>query len=201
MAKIKRALISVSDKTGIVEFARELSKMGVEIISSGGTAKALEKEGIKTIEVGKITGFPPILDGRVKTLHFPFYAGILADRSKKDHMETLKKYKVDPIDMVVVNLYPFEQVISRPDAPFEEAIENIDIGGPCMIRAAAKNFEHVAVIVNPLWYKDILVEMERENGELSRETKARLAREVFAMTSKYDTTILKYLSKNIGGNE
>ena len=199
MSKIKRVLISVTDKTGIAEFAKGLSAMGVEIISSGGTAKALEEAGIKTIEVGEVTGFPPILDGRVKTLHFPFYAGILADRNKKEHMETLKKYKVKPIDMVVVNLYAFEKTVAKPDVKFGEAIEKIDIGGPCMIRAAAKNSEYVAVVVNPSRYSDILAEMKKSNGELSRETKVRLAKEVFELTSKYDTAIFEYLSKQAGG--
>ncbi|MCI7477978.1 MAG: IMP cyclohydrolase, partial [Selenomonadales bacterium] len=153
--KIKRALISVSDKTGIVDFARKLHDAGVEIVSTGGTMKALKEAGIPVIYVSDVTGFPEIMDGRVKTLNPYIHGGILAVRDNPDHVQAMKQHKITPIDMVVVNLYPFKETISKPDVTLSEAIENIDIGGPAMIRAAAKNFKFVTVVTNPERYNDI----------------------------------------------
>ncbi|MDP3014115.1 MAG: bifunctional phosphoribosylaminoimidazolecarboxamide formyltransferase/IMP cyclohydrolase, partial [Candidatus Subteraquimicrobiales bacterium] len=158
--KIKRALISVSDKRGVVDFAKKLSKFGVEILSTGGTAKTLKEAGLSVTEVSEITKFPEMLDGRVKTLHPAIHGALLALRSKKEHMETLKKHNIEPIDMVVVNLYPFAETISKPNVSLSEAIEQIDIGGPSMIRSAAKNFESVAVVVSPERYEEVLAEMK-----------------------------------------
>ncbi len=191
---IKRALISVSDKRGVVEFAKELSGMGVEILSTGGTAKALRNAGINVIDVSDYTGFPEMLEGRLKTLHPKIHGGLLARRNKPDDMEALEKHGIKPIDMVVVNLYPFEETISKEGVTFEEAIENIDIGGPTMLRAASKNFEDVAVIVDPDDYKTIIDEIKASGGKLSRQTKLNLARKVFAHTARYDTLIANYLS-------
>ena len=184
MAKIERALISVSDKTGIVDFAKGLGKFGIEILSTGGTAKLLKERGLEIKLVSDYTGFPEMLDGRVKTLHPKIHGGLLACRDSKEHMEQLKKHGISPIDMVVVNLYPFEDTISKPDVKLEEAIENIDIGGPTMLRSAAKNYESVAVIVNPARYPEILKELEEKGGELSLETKEKLRTEVFSHTAR-----------------
>jgi len=159
MIKIKRAIISVSDKTGLLDFARGLINHGVEILSTGGTAKVLKSSGISVREVSDYTGFPEILDGRVKTLHPLIYGGLLALRDHPEHMEQLKKHKIEPIDMVVVNLYPFDRVIQKKNVALEEALENIDIGGPAMLRAAAKNYKNVAVVCNPNRYSDILKEL------------------------------------------
>ena len=156
MVKIKRAIISVSDKKGIETFASELQKMGVEIISTGGTAKLLKNSGVEVKEVSEVTNFPEIMEGRVKTLHPAIEAGILADKNKDSHLNEIKNLGIEPIDMVVVNLYPFKETISREDVTLEEAIENIDIGGPTMIRAAAKNYNSVAVIVSPDMYDEII---------------------------------------------
>ncbi len=161
MAKIKRALISVSDKTGIAEFARGLHKLEVEIISTGGTAKLLQESKIPVVEVSEYTGFPEMLNGRVKTLHPKIHAGLLALRNNADHIKQLKKEKIGFIDMVVVNLYPFEKTIAKPGVKLEEAIENIDIGGPTMLRSAAKNYQSVAVVCNPQRYESILEEMKK----------------------------------------
>lgn len=189
---IKRALISVSDKTGIVELARELNGMGVEILSTGGTMKALRDAGVAVTSVSDVTGFPECLDGRVKTLHPAIHAGLLAMRSKPEHMRQLKELGIEPIDMVIINLYPFRQTISKPDVRFEDAIENIDIGGPTMIRAAAKNWQDVAVVVDPADYAPVMDEL-RANGEVSRATKLRLCYKVFAHTAQYDSLISNYL--------
>jgi phosphoribosylaminoimidazolecarboxamide formyltransferase/IMP cyclohydrolase len=156
---IKRALISVSDKRGIVDFAKELSQMEVEILSTGGTAKALRDAGIAVVEVSDYTGFPEMLEGRLKTLHPKIHGGLLARRSNAKDMEDIQKHNITPIDMVVVNLYPFEETISKPNVTFEDAIENIDIGGPTMLRAASKNFQDVAVVVDPDDYSKIIDEM------------------------------------------
>jgi len=198
MSKIRRALISVSDKRGIVEFASSLSGMGVEIISTGGTRKTLVEAGLPAIEVSEYTGFPEMLEGRLKTLHPKVHGGLLAKRDNPQHMEALKKHGIEPIDMVVVNLYPFETVTAKPGVSFDEAIENIDIGGPTMLRSAAKNFKDVAVIVDPDDYNSIIEEMKSRNGELSYETKLKLAKKVFAHTARYDAIISKYLSKVTG---
>ena len=169
---IKRALISVSDKTGIVEFASALASKGVEIISTGGTANALSAAGLKVINISDITGFPECLDGRVKTLHPKVHAGLLAIRSNEEHMKQIKELGVDTIDMVIINLYPFKQTILKGNVELEEAIENIDIGGPTMLRAAAKNYQDVAVIVDPVDYENVLNEMN-ESGDVSVKTKFR----------------------------
>jgi phosphoribosylaminoimidazolecarboxamide formyltransferase/IMP cyclohydrolase len=191
---IKRALISVSDKTGIVDFARELSAMGVEILSTGGTAKTLRDAGVPVIEVSDYTGFPEMLDGRLKTLHPKIHGGLLSRRSNPKDMEDIKKHGISTIDLVVVNLYPFEKTISKPDVTFEEAIENIDIGGPAMLRASSKNFADVAVVVDPADYSVVLQEMKKSGGEISRDTKLNFANKVFAHTARYDTLIANYLT-------
>ncbi len=192
----KRALISVSDKTGVVEFAKNLVKNGFEIISTGGTAKALADEGVNVIGISEITGFPECLDGRVKTLHPAVHAGVLAMRDNKEHMEQLQELGINTIDIVAINLYPFKATIAKPNVEFEDAIENIDIGGPTMIRAAAKNWQDVAVIVNPEDYEIVIAEII--SGEIRKETKARLARAVFSHTSAYDTMISNWLAKKAG---
>lgn len=194
---IKRALISVSDKTGIIEFASALAAKGVEIISTGGTEKALSAAGLKVINISDVTGFPECLDGRVKTLHPKVHAGILAMRSNEEHMNQIKDLGVETIDLVVINLYPFKQTILKGDVELEEAIENIDIGGPTMIRAAAKNYQDVAVVVDPADYEKVLTEMN-ETGDVSAKTKFRLAYKVFEHTSHYDTLIAKYLRDTLG---
>jgi len=193
----KRAIISLSDKTGVVEFAAELEKLGYEIISTGGTAKVLRESGVSVIGVSDITGFPECLDGRVKTLHPMIHAGVLAMRSNPEHMKQIEELGVAPIDIVAINLYPFKQTILREGTTREEAIENIDIGGPTMIRAAAKNWQDVAVIVDPSDYS-VVIDQLKANGEVSRETKLKLAYKVFEHTSSYDTLIAGYLKKETG---
>lgn len=189
---IKRAIISVSDKTGIVDFAKKLYEKGVEIISTGGTAKALSDAGIKVIPISDVTGFPECLDGRVKTLHPNIFAGLLAMRDRQEHMETLKELNIDTIDMVVVNLYPFKKTIDKDGVLLEEAIENIDIGGPSMLRAAAKNYKDVAVITDPMDYDMVLTEIE-EYGIVTDKTRFKLAAKVFNHTAHYDALIANYL--------
>ncbi|MDI6802041.1 MAG: bifunctional phosphoribosylaminoimidazolecarboxamide formyltransferase/IMP cyclohydrolase [Thermodesulfovibrionales bacterium] len=191
---IKRALISVSDKRGVVDFAKELASMGVEMLSTGGTAKALREAGVSVVEVSDYTGFPEMLDGRLKTLHPKIHGGLLARRSHAKDMEDIRKHDIKLIDMVVVNLYPFEETVSKPNVTFEDAIENIDIGGPTMLRAASKNFQNVAVVVDPDDYSKIIEEIKSSKGELSKETKLNLAKKVFAHTSRYDTLIADYLT-------
>ncbi|MFZ4621407.1 MAG: bifunctional phosphoribosylaminoimidazolecarboxamide formyltransferase/IMP cyclohydrolase, partial [Bacteroidota bacterium] len=193
MLKIKRALISVSDKQGIVEFAAALNAAGVEIISTGGTHSLLISNNIPAKQISEITGFPEILDGRVKTLHPVVHAGLLAVLDNPEHQEQLKKHNITPIDLVVVNLYPFEATIAKPDVHLEEAIENIDIGGPTMLRSAAKNYRFTAVIVNHNRYGSFLSEMKEQNG-ISEETCFSLAKEVFEHTAHYDSMISAYLS-------
>ena len=187
-----KALISVSDKTGIVDFAKELESMGVEIISTGGTYKKLIEEGVKAIEISELTGFPECLNGRVKTLHPKVHAGILAMRSKEEHMKQLKELGVDTIDFVVVNLYPFKQTILKDNVTREEAVENIDIGGPTMLRSAAKNYQDVTVITDPADYEKVLTEL-KENKEVSIDTKFYLMNKVFEHTASYDAMICNYL--------
>ncbi len=189
----KQALISVSDKTGVVEFARSLSELGYHILSTGGTAKLLAQEGVQCQEVADYTGFPEMLDGRVKTLDPHIHGGILARRCVPEHMKAIADHGIDPIDIVCVNLYPFEQTIAKPDCTFELAIENIDIGGPTMIRAAAKNHESVAVIVDPTDYNKVVSEI-KANGEVKAETRLALAKKVFAHTARYDAAITNYLT-------
>jgi len=194
---IKRALISVSDKTGIVELAAELLKHGVEIVSTGGTQKALAEAGIKVTNISEVTGFPECLDGRVKTLHPKVHGGILAIRGNEEHMRQIKELGIEPIDMIIINLYPFAQTILKGNVKLEEAIENIDIGGPAMIRAAAKNYQDVVVLVDPSDYEKVLHEM-KANGEVSIKTRFKLAYKVFEHTSHYDTLIAKYFRDRLG---
>lgn len=195
MKKIERALLSVYDKTGIVEFARGLHQLGIEIISTGGTARLLRDEGIPIVKISDYTHFPEMLDGRVKTLHPKVHAGLLAVRNNIEHRKQMKKMGFDYIDLVAVNLYPFEQTISKKDVTLEEAIDNIDIGGPTMLRSAAKNFKDAAVIVNPSKYEIVLEELRENKQILSEELKMRLAVEVFQTTSRYDALISSYLKK------
>ncbi|MCD4779877.1 MAG: bifunctional phosphoribosylaminoimidazolecarboxamide formyltransferase/IMP cyclohydrolase [Candidatus Omnitrophica bacterium] len=195
MIKVKRALISVSDKGGLVPFAQGLARLGIEIISTGGTSRILQEAGIEVKEVSDFTGFPEMLDGRVKTLHPKIHAGLLAIRSNEEHMQQLKKHRMKLIDMVVVNLYPFESVIQKKRVAFEAAIENIDIGGPTMLRAAAKNFNSVAVVCNPGRYDDILTELENKSGLLSDTVLFSLAVETFKHTASYDNVIAEYLGQ------
>ncbi len=196
MRRIERALISVSDKTGIVEFARGLQQMDIELISTGGTASTLKEAGLTVRSVSDLTHFPEMLDGRVKTLHPAIHGGILANRQIPAHMETLKQHSIQPIDLVCVNLYPFVQTINRRDAAPAEIIENIDIGGPAMIRSAAKNHDGVAVVVSPQDYEAILEEMKRLGGGLSEETRRRLAGAAYAHTAVYDTAIARWFAKD-----
>lgn len=189
MNKIQRVLLSVTDKTGLVEFARQLSGFGAELVSTGGTARLLRERGIPVREVSELTAFPEMLDGRVKTLHPKIAGGILAMRDKPEHMNSLAQHAISPIDMVVVNLYRFEDVAAKSGASLEELIENIDIGGPTMIRAAAKNYQDVAVVVSPADYGSIVEEMNASGGGLSRETKWRLAKKAFRTTAAYDSAI------------
>jgi phosphoribosylaminoimidazolecarboxamide formyltransferase/IMP cyclohydrolase len=192
---MKRALISVSNKTGIVEFARGLEQLGYEIISTGGTYKVLKEAGCNVLKVSDITGFPEILDGRVKTLHPKVHGGILARRTP-EHMKQLADNQIDPIDIVVVNLYPFRETISKPDVSLAEAIENIDIGGPTMVRAAAKNYQDVIIIVKPEFYHPILEQLK--TGKVTQEMKFRLAMEAFSHTAAYDAMISAYLARRMG---
>lgn len=192
-APIKRAIISVTDKGGIVEFARKLSGFGIQILSTGGTARTLKDAGISVTDVSQYTGFPEMMDGRVKTLHPKVHGGLLGRRDMPEHMRQMAEHGIEPIDMVVINLYQFDRAVARPDCTFEEAIENIDIGGPSMIRSASKNFESVAVVTDPFDYHAIIKEMEESGGALSRDTKFRLARKAFSATARYDTMISHYL--------
>ena len=200
MPTIRRALLSVSDKRGLVEFARALRSMHVELISTGGTYTTLHSHGIDVTPVSEVTGFPEILDGRVKTLHPNVHGGLLAVADNPDHMRQLKHHEIEPIDMVVVNLYPFEQTVARENVTLEEAIEKIDIGGPAMLRSAAKNYRHKAVVVNPDRYNAVIGELRMNGGAISEETCFALAREVFRHTSAYDAAIARYLSCVAGGD-
>lgn len=197
MIKVKRALISVSDKSGIVEFARELNKLGVEILSTGGTAKLLRESNISVKDVSEYTGFPEMLDGRVKTLHPKIHGGLLALRDNPDHMKQIKKHGIELIDIVVINLYPFEKTTQKKNVALAEAIENIDIGGPSMLRSAAKNYRSVAVICNPQKYKEVIKELKSNNGMLSDTILRNLAVEVFERTSHYDSVIFNFLNSRL----
>jgi len=191
--RIERALISVTDKTGIVEFAKELENLGIEIISTGGTARVLREGGVKVIDVSEVTGFPEILEGRVKTLHPKVHGGILFKRDNETHVETVKKLGIKSIDLIVVNLYAFEKVVEK-EADLDTAIENIDIGGPTLIRAGAKNFKYVTVVVDPQDYSKVLEEIKKY-GNTTLKTRLELAKKVFKLTSSYDQMIYNYLSK------
>jgi len=192
MNKIRQAVISVSDKTGLVEFAQALAGLGIRILSTGGTARLLEKSGVAVTEVSTHTGFPEMLDGRVKTLHPRIHGGILARRDSREHMAAIRSADIEPIDLIVVNLYPFQATVADPDCRLEDAVENIDIGGPAMIRAAAKNYASVAVVVDPSDYAMVL-EQVLANGEVSQATRFALAKKVFAHTAAYDGAIANYL--------
>ena len=194
-----RALISVSDKTGIVEFAQKLAGMGWEILSTGGTAKALREAGVDVIGVSDVTGFPECLDGRVKTLHPKIHGGILNIRDNEDHQRQIKELGITPIDLLVINLYPFKNTILKEGVAFEDCIENIDIGGPTMLRSAAKNFNDVTVVVDPEDYGVVLNELEKD-GATSYDTRYRLALKVFETTAAYDTMISDFLRKRVGGD-
>jgi len=193
------ALLSVSDKTGIVEFAQALHAQGVKLLSTGGTAKLLADKGLPVTEVSEVTGFPEMLDGRVKTLHPRVHGGLLARRDLPEHMAALKEHGINTIDLLVVNLYPFAQATAKLDCTLENAIENIDIGGPTMLRAAAKNWQDVAVIIDPVDYEQVLSEMKGEG--LTRGTKFMLAKKVFAHTAAYDGMITNYLTSLEAGSE
>ena len=193
--KIKRALVSVSDKTGAVQLGRTLHAMGVQILSTGGTARSLQEAGIPVIEVSRYTGFPEMMDGRIKTLHPKIHGALLGKRDNAEHMQQMKTHGIEPIDLVVVNLYPFEKTVAKPDCTLEEAIENIDIGGPTMLRSSAKNYHDVAVVTDPQDYGEIIEEMKKSGGMLSLETRFRLAKKVFKLTSHYDKAITEYLEK------
>nr|MBP7898716.1 bifunctional phosphoribosylaminoimidazolecarboxamide formyltransferase/IMP cyclohydrolase [Candidatus Gracilibacteria bacterium] len=201
-----RALISVSDKTGIVEFAKKLASKGVEILSTGGTAKALREAGLNVTDVSDVTGFPEMLDGRVKTLHPKVHGGLLAVRDNPEHMRVLGEHGIGLIDMVVVNLYPFEETVAREGVSEDEAIENIDIGGPSMIRSAAKNFKSVAVVVDPRDYDEVWSEISGGAGDqwgcgTSLDMRKKLARKAFTKTFQYDEVIDHYFRKQLGEPE
>ncbi|HWR41209.1 MAG TPA: bifunctional phosphoribosylaminoimidazolecarboxamide formyltransferase/IMP cyclohydrolase [Patescibacteria group bacterium] len=197
---IRRALISVSDKTGLVEFARSLSEQGIEIVSTGGTMKTLKDAGIPVIYVSEVTGFPEIMDGRVKTLNPYIHGGILAARDQAAHVEAMEKHGIKGIDLVVVNLYPFRQTVAKPDVTLADAVENIDIGGPAMIRAAAKNFRFVTVVVNPARYQTVLEELKGQ-GQVSDRTRMLLAKEAYTHTAEYDACISRYLAGQLDEGE
>ncbi len=195
MSRIQRAILSVTDKTGLVEFARRLSMLGVELISTGGTAKLIRESGITVRDIADLTGFPEMLDGRVKTLHPKVHGGILHVRSNEKHRAAVAEHGIEPIDMVVVNLYAFEKTATKPGVKFEDIIENIDIGGPSMLRSAAKNFQDVAIVTSPSDYDAVVQEMESSGGELSLKTKWHLAQKAFATTSAYDSAIASTLER------
>jgi phosphoribosylaminoimidazolecarboxamide formyltransferase/IMP cyclohydrolase len=196
--KVRRAIVSVHDKTGVADLGRRLAALGVEILSTGGTASLLRGEGVPVRDVADVTGFPEMMDGRVKTLHPKIHGGILARRDLPAHLEALDRHGIPPIDLVVVALYPFEATIARAGVTRAEAIEQIDVGGPTMIRAAAKNHDAVAVVTDPSQYAEVLTELEASGGVLSRETCARLAGDAFRRTSSYDAAITRYLAAESG---
>jgi phosphoribosylaminoimidazolecarboxamide formyltransferase/IMP cyclohydrolase len=193
MKKIERAVISVTDKTGIVEFAESLSSFGVRILSTGGTAKVLRDGGISVMDISEYTGFPEMLDGRVKTLHPKVHGGLLGIRDNPEHVKMMKAHGIENIDLLVVNLYQFEKTVAKEGVSTDEAIENIDIGGPAMLRSSAKNFKDVTVIIDPSDYDLVLKEMEELKGATSMETRFRLAKKVFKLTHQYDGAISDYL--------
>jgi phosphoribosylaminoimidazolecarboxamide formyltransferase/IMP cyclohydrolase len=193
MTDKKRALISVTDKSGVVELAQELVALGFEFLSTGGTAKAMQAKGIPVTEVSTYTGFPEILDGRVKTLQPKIHGGLLGRRNDPNHREQMKALNIEPIDLLIVNLYAFENTVAKPGCTLEEAIENIDIGGPALLRAAAKNFEDVTVLTDPVDYPRVLSELKTQ-GTTTRETRFYLARKVYALTHHYDGAITRYLA-------
>src|SRR3712207_1931254 len=193
--QVRRALLSVSDKRGLVDFARGLVELGVEIVSTGGTARELNEAGIETRAVDDYTGFPEILDGRVKTLNPKIYAGMLAVRSNEENMRTIDEHSIEPIDLVCVNLYPFERTAAARGVSDEEVIENIDIGGPTLIRAAAKNHAFSAVVVSPESYDAVLDELQSSEGRLSQQTRQALALDAFSYTARYDAAIARWFAE------
>jgi len=195
---IKTALISVSDKTGVIDFAKALSQQGVKIISTGGTATRLTEAGLDVVSVDTVTGFPEMMDGRVKTLHPKIHGALLGLRDKSEHTEAMERHGIDPIDLVCVNLYPFEATVAREDCTIEEAIENIDIGGPSMIRSAAKNHRFVTVVTSPGQYGRVIEQMQGNNGAVSGPLRCELARAAFGLTAAYDAAISKYLNGKAG---
>jgi phosphoribosylaminoimidazolecarboxamide formyltransferase/IMP cyclohydrolase len=199
--RVRRALISVHDKTGVVDFARGLATLGIEVLSTGGTARLLRDSGVTVRDVSDVTGFPEMLDGRVKTLHPRIHAGILARRDVPEHLATLERHGIEPIDLVVIALYPFEETVARPGTTLAEAIEQIDVGGPTMIRAAAKNHASVGVVTDPSQYRAVLDELRARGGALSDATRFRLAQEAFRRTAHYDAAIAGYLHSEGGSPE
>src|SRR5580698_9149754 len=197
MAKIQRALLSVSDKTGLVPLAQVLIQAGVELISTGGTAKALRDAGLQVMDLSAYTGFPEMMDGRVKTLHPKIHGGLLYIRGNAAHEAAARTHNIQPIDLVVVNLYPFEQTVARPGVTLPEAIENIDIGGPSMLRSAAKNHESVTVVVDPADYTEVARQIS-ESGNTTLNLRRKLAAKVFARTAEYDAAIAAHLGKAFG---
>jgi phosphoribosylaminoimidazolecarboxamide formyltransferase/IMP cyclohydrolase len=200
VGKVTRALISVSHKEGVLDFAKEISRLGIEILSTGGTAKLLRDGGVTVKDVSEFTGFPEMLDGRVKTLHPKVHGGILGRRGNPEHVKQMKQHGIEPIDLVVVNLYPFEQTVAKPGCTLEDAIENIDIGGPTMLRSAAKNYTDVAVVVSPRDYGRVLDEL-RKTGEVSLKTRFELCRTVFLHTASYDSAISAWLNNQVPDEE
>ncbi len=194
MAKIKRALISVSNKSGVVEIAQALADNGVEILSTGGTAKMLRDAGLTVMDVSEYTGFPEMMDGRIKTLHPKVHGALLGKRSNPAHMSKMQEHGIIPIDMVIVNLYPFEETVAKDGCTLDDAIENIDIGGPTMLRSSAKNYEDVSVIIDPVDYERVLKEMTESGGSVSVDTNFYLAKKVFKRTAEYDSAITAYLA-------
>ncbi|MHC4520571.1 MAG: bifunctional phosphoribosylaminoimidazolecarboxamide formyltransferase/IMP cyclohydrolase, partial [Planctomycetota bacterium] len=195
---IKTALISVSDKTRVVDFAKTLAQLGVKIISTGGTARKLAEAGLDVVSIDAVTGFPEMMDGRVKTLHPKIHGALLGLRDKKEHTDAMAKHEIEPIDLVCVNLYPFEATVAKPECTFEEAIENIDIGGPSMIRSAAKNHKFVTVVTCPGQYAQIVDQLQNNNGAISGSLRSDLARAAFGLTAAYDAAISAYLSAKAG---
>ena len=195
MKKIKRAVISVTDKSGVVEFAKSLSELGVQILSTGGTAKAIREGGRPVIDIAEYTGFPEMLDGRVKTLHPKVHGGLLGMRDNPEHVKMMEEHGIENIDLLVVNLYQFEKTVAKEGVTLEEAIENIDIGGPAMLRSSAKNFRDVTVVIEPSDYETVLNEMKSNNGATSLKTRFSLAKKVFNLTHQYDGAISQYLEK------
>lgn len=195
--KIKRALLSVTNKSGLVDFAKGLSDLGITLLSTGGTAQALRQAGLTVIDVAQVTGFPEMLDGRVKTLHPKIHGGILARRDLPEHIKQMTEHGIEGIDLVCVNLYMFNETVQKPGCTLEEAVENIDIGGPCMIRAAAKNHAHVTVVTDPDDYPVLLSIMQQNDGRLPLVTRRQMAAKAFRLTHLYDNAIAEYLQANL----
>src|SRR5262245_7940342 len=200
IVKVRRALLSVSDKTGLVDLARGLAELGAELISTGGTRKALAAAGLTVRDISEVTGFPEILDGRVKTLHPKIHGGLLAIRGNSQHVQTIAEQGIQPIDMVVCNLYPFEATVARAGSTHEEIVENIDIGGPAMVRSASKSYHDVAVVTDPSQYAEVLEELRKSAG-LSLALRERLAAAAFARTAAYDAAISAYFARKLGSGD